>query len=91
MLLHAVFFVKYDIIAKRSGRDEAMPVKIRKLKSDLRKAGFLERPAKGSHTRWVYQYDKSIGVTLAGNDGKDAQLYQIEQVYIAIKKSKEVK
>jgi predicted RNA binding protein YcfA (HicA-like mRNA interferase family) len=67
-----------------------MPVKIRKLKSDLRKAGFLERSAKGSHTRWYYQDDQSIAVTLSGNDGKGAQRYQIEQVYDAIKKSKEV-
>jgi predicted RNA binding protein YcfA (HicA-like mRNA interferase family) len=67
-----------------------MPVKIRKLKAELRKAGFLERSAKGSHTRWYYQDDKSITVTLSGNDGKDAQRYQIEQVYDAIKKSKEV-
>ena len=72
-------------------RDETVPVKIRKLKSDLRKAGFLERSAKGSHTRWYYQHDKSITVTLAGNDGKDAQRYQIEQVYGAIKEAKEVK
>lgn len=68
-----------------------MPVKIRKLKADLRKAGFLERSAKGSHTRWYYQHDKSITVTLAGNDGKDAQRYQIEQVYDAIKEAKEVR
>jgi predicted RNA binding protein YcfA (HicA-like mRNA interferase family) len=67
-----------------------MPVKVRKLKADLRKAGFLVRTAKGSHTRWVYEHDESIGVTLSGNDGKDAHRYQIEQVYDAIKKAKEV-
>ena len=48
-----------------------MPPKIRKLKSDLQKAGFVVRPAKGSHTVWYYPLDPSIEVTLAGNDGND--------------------
>jgi predicted RNA binding protein YcfA (HicA-like mRNA interferase family) len=91
MLLYAITLVKYDIIEMKGCRDETVPVKIRKLKADLRKAGFLERTAKGSHTRWYYQHDQSIVVTLSGNDGKDAQRYQIEQVYGAIKEAKEVK
>ncbi len=66
-----------------------MPVKIRKLKADLRKAGFFERPAKGSHTRWYYQYDTSIVVTVSGHDGDDAKDYQMLKVRNALKKVKE--
>ena len=90
MLLYASSFVKYDIIETKGCRDETVPVKLRKLKAELRKAGFLERSAKGSHTRWVYQYDESIGVTLAGNDGDDADKYQLKQVRNALRKVKEV-
>jgi hypothetical protein len=31
-----------------------MPRKIRELKAELRRAGFVERPAKGSHTFWEH-------------------------------------
>jgi len=66
-----------------------MPVKVRKLKAELRKAGFYSRPAKGSHTRWHYQYDPSIFVTLSGSDGDDADAYQIKDVRNALKRAKE--
>jgi len=66
-----------------------MPVKIRKLKADLRKAGFFERPAKGSHTRWYYQHDLSIIVTMSGQDGDDAKDYQIMKVRNALKKAEQ--
>lgn len=65
-----------------------MPVKIRKLKADLRQAGFFERSAKGSHTRWYYQHDMSIVVTVSGHDGDDAKDYQILKVRNALKKAK---
>ena len=90
MLLYALSFVKYDRIVKRSGRDRMMPVKIRKLKADLRKAGFMYEPGKGSHTRWYHPQDRSIKVTLSGNDGNDADKYQIKQVYNALKRAKEL-
>jgi predicted RNA binding protein YcfA (HicA-like mRNA interferase family) len=52
-----------------------MPKKIRELKAMLSKAGFRWRPGKGSHTIWEHPLaDKAI--TLAGNDGQDAQRYQ---------------
>ncbi len=66
-----------------------MPVKIRKLKAELRKAGFYSRPGKGSHTRWYYQYDPSIFVALSGSDGDDADAYQIKDVRNALKRAKE--
>ena len=68
-----------------------MPVKIRKLKSELSKAGFYSRSAKGSHTRWYYQHDTSIFVTLSGNDGNDAKPYQVKEVLDALKRAKETK
>jgi len=67
-----------------------MPVKIRKLKAELRKAGFDSRPGKGSHIVWYYPRDRSIHVSLAGNDGNDAKPYQIKDVYDAIRRAKEV-
>jgi len=90
MLLYTTSIVKYDIIEIEGRRDGTMPVKIRKLKSDLRKAGFLYEPGKGSHTRWYHQQDHSIKVTLSGNDGDDADKYQIKEVRNALKKAKEV-
>ena len=68
-----------------------MPVKIRKLKSELGKAGFVWEPGKGSHTRWYYPDDRSITVTLSGNDGKDAKPYQIKEVYDVLSRVKERK
>ena len=68
-----------------------MPPKIRKLKADLSKAGFYPRSAKGSHTRWYYQHDASIFITLSGNDGNDAKPYQVKEVLNALKRAKETK
>lgn len=90
MLLYASSFVKYDIIETKGCRDETVPVKIRKLKADLRKAGFLYEPGKDSHTRWYYPHDRTIKVILSGNDGDDADKYQIKQVYNALKRVKEL-
>lgn len=62
-----------------------MPQKIRKLKSLLRKAGFMVRPGKGSHTVWTHQRLLGERVVLAGKDGDDAQPYQEKQVREAIR------
>jgi len=67
-----------------------MPQKIRKLKSELGKAGFVWEPGKGSHTHWYCQRDYSVWVQLSGNDGDDAKPYQVRQVRDAIKKAKEL-
>lgn len=65
-----------------------MPRKIRQLKSDLRKAGFLLIPkrGKGSHTLWVHP-KTNTSVTVSGGDGADAQYYQESDVREAISES----
>jgi predicted RNA binding protein YcfA (HicA-like mRNA interferase family) len=56
-----------------------MAKKIRELKSMLRKAGFICRAGKGSHTVWSHpQVPQSL--TLSGNDGDDARHYQDQEV-----------
>lgn len=60
-----------------------MPTKILELKAKLRHAGFLERPAKGSHSVWTHQ-PTGTSVTLAGQDGRDAKPYQVRQVQRAL-------
>jgi predicted RNA binding protein YcfA (HicA-like mRNA interferase family) len=57
-----------------------MPLKIRKLKSALSKAGFYSRPGKGSHTVWFHPQYPEVEVTLSGHDGDDADKYQLKQV-----------
>ncbi len=60
-----------------------MPRKIRELKADLRRAGFVEQSGNGSHTGWRHPLlpDK---VTLAGNDGDDAKPYQEKQLRLIL-------
>jgi hypothetical protein len=62
-----------------------MPPKIRELKADLRRAGFTERPGKGSHTVWSHPlvYER---IVLAGSDGDDAKTYQQRAVRVALVK-----
>lgn len=62
-----------------------MPRKIRQLKADLRKAGFSERPGKGSHTNWAHPLVPG-GVTISGHDGDDAKPYQEQAVREALQK-----
>ncbi|MGL5035797.1 MAG: type II toxin-antitoxin system HicA family toxin [Microcystaceae cyanobacterium] len=47
-----------------------MPKKIRELKSILLKAGFTERPGKGSHTVWSH-LRLNYSLTLSGKDSGD--------------------
>jgi len=56
-----------------------VPPKIRKLKADLQKAGFVYRPGKGSHTVWYDPSDPENEVTFSGHDGDDAK-YRWAQV-----------
>ncbi len=62
-----------------------MPQKIRELKASLKKAGFVMRPGKGSHTFWAHPALSGLRVTLSGQDGSDAQDYQLKQVRDALK------
>ncbi len=64
-----------------------MPLKVRELKAALARAGFLQRPAKGSHTMWVHPAFPKSSVTVSGKDGEDAQKYQIRDVRNALKKA----
>ncbi len=60
-----------------------MPKKVRELKQMLRKAGFVQKPGKGSHTNWVHSL-YSGKVTVSGKDGIDAKPYQEKEVIQAI-------
>jgi predicted RNA binding protein YcfA (HicA-like mRNA interferase family) len=57
-----------------------MPKKIHELKAMLRKAGFHVRPGKGSHTVWEHPDLPEESFTFAGNDGDDAQRYQVKRI-----------
>ena len=63
-----------------------MPRKIRQLRSDLRKAGFVLDPerGKGSHDVWEHPEGVVAFVTLSGKDGADAKPYQEKKVREAI-------
>lgn len=64
-----------------------MPRKLRELIADLRKAGFEQRPGKGSHRRF-YHAKSGATVTLSGHsEGADAHRYQEKQIKEAIEKS----
>ena len=60
-----------------------MPPKVRKLISDLEKAGFVDRGGKGSHRNFVHP-DVDKPVTISGKLGDDAKQYQIRAVRLAI-------
>lgn len=57
-----------------------MPLKIRQLKADLKRAGFVSRSAKGSHTFWEHPQFPDLFITISGHDGDDAQKYQVRDV-----------
>jgi predicted RNA binding protein YcfA (HicA-like mRNA interferase family) len=59
------------------------PRKIRELKSDLRRAGFIDRPGKGSHTVWQHPR-LANSLTISGRDGDDALPYQEKDVRLAL-------
>lgn len=61
-----------------------MPNKIHELKALLLKAGFTYRPGKGSHTVWSHPLLED-SVTLSGQDGSDAKVYQEKDVKNALK------
>lgn len=66
-----------------------MPKKIRELKKMLLKAGFVYRPAKGSHTFWTHSLMPNEPVTIAGSDGDDAPRYLEKQVDRVLKQLEE--
>ncbi len=68
----------------------SMPRKLRQLKSELKKAGFVELPnrGKGSHSWWAFPGVPGSSVNLGGADGDDAQAYQERDVRDTIAKVK---
>ncbi|MEH2292007.1 type II toxin-antitoxin system HicA family toxin [Nostoc sp.] len=67
-----------------------MPKKIRELKSLLLQAGFIYKPAKGSHSKWMHpQLPKAI--IIAGKDGSDAKPYLEKQVNEALEELNKIK
>jgi len=67
-----------------------MPKKVRELKNILRKAGFKESSAKGSHTKWSHPL-LSGKIVLSGKDGSDAKPYQEKDVETALRRLKNIK
>lgn len=67
-----------------------MPKRIRDLKAILLKAGFVYRPAKGSHTFWTHPLIPDEPVTIAGKDGDDAPRYLEKQVNRILKQLGEI-
>lgn len=68
-----------------------MPPKLRELKARLRRAGFIDRRSRGSHTVWTHPLIPEESVTLSGNDGKDAKPYQESDVRDALRALDEVR
>ncbi|MFW6359744.1 MAG: type II toxin-antitoxin system HicA family toxin [Chroococcales cyanobacterium] len=66
-----------------------MPKKIRELKKMLKKAGFTEKLAKGSHSKWTPSL-LSKSIIIAGKDGSDAKPYLEKQVNEALEKLKQI-
>ena len=70
---------KSECTAPVSMWGERMPRKIRSLKADLRAAGCMMRPGKGSHTVWGDALIPDT-FTLSDADGDDARPYQEREV-----------
>lgn len=64
--------------------------KIRELKSLLKKAGFIYRSAKGSHTRWYHPLLSEDPITISGKDGDDAKIYIEKEVNEKLAKLKSI-
>jgi predicted RNA binding protein YcfA (HicA-like mRNA interferase family) len=69
-----------------------MPRKIRQLKSEYRKLGYVEQAGhgKGSHSKWTHPLLPGVTVILSGHDGDDAQPYQERDLRNVIAKLKEL-
>jgi len=61
--------------------------KVRDIIRDLEKAGFSDRGGKGSHRNFIHP-KVTKPVTVSGNVGDDALLYQEKAVRLAIEESK---
>ena len=70
-----------------------MPRKLRQLRADLARAGYVldTKRGKGSHTWWVHPKIPGFPVNLAGQDGADAKPYQERDVRDALRRARGVK
>lgn len=64
-----------------------MPNKIRELIARLEQAGFINRGGKGSHRN--YEHPKAGRITISGQLGDDAKLYQEREVRNKIRESEQ--
>jgi predicted RNA binding protein YcfA (HicA-like mRNA interferase family) len=63
-----------------------VPGKLRELIADLKRAGFKQEPARGSHRK--FRHPKGITAVLSGHsEGADAHPYQERHVRQAIEES----
>lgn len=64
-----------------------VPRKLRELIADLKRAGFVQEPARGSHRK--FRHPRGVTVILSGHgDGADALAYQERQVQRLIEESR---
>lgn len=61
-----------------------MPRKIRELRADLRRAGFVVKRTTSSHTVWVHPLLPGH-VSVSGSDGSDAKPYQEKDIQDALR------
>jgi len=63
---------------------EAMGKKLREILGELRRAGFVEVPGKGSHRKFVHPSFRGA-LTISGGAGDDAKPYQLKAVQMALR------
>jgi predicted RNA binding protein YcfA (HicA-like mRNA interferase family) len=64
-----------------------VPRKLRELIADLKRAGFVQEPARGSHRK--FRHPKGVTAVLSGHsEGADALPYQEHQVHQVIEESR---
>ncbi len=64
-----------------------MAIKIRELKKLLKQSGFIQKAAKGSHTKWIHPNFKKA-VIISGKDSSDAKPYLEKQIIEVIEQLK---
>ena len=69
-----------------------MPRKLRQLKADYRKRGFIEdkRGGKGSYSKWTHPLLPGLTIVLSGRDGDDAEPYQERDLQKAVERVRKV-
>jgi hypothetical protein len=63
-----------------------MPRKLRELRADLRRAGFVLDHQTGSHQLWKHPLVFGIAANLAGKDSAEAKPYQEREVRTAVER-----